>query len=61
MEKAEKLLSTSGKTKIFEVLEDYIELKIENRITPASDEINDKLEQAEKNIKNIINNIVWKI
>ena len=51
---ATKQLGINGKEKLFDAIEKYIELKIENRITPATDEICDKLEKAEETLKNMI-------
>ena len=61
MEQVEKKLALSGKQKLFENLETYIELKIQNQITPADDELCDKLEKAELTLKNMINQLKWMI
>lgn len=54
---AEKILSKQGKQRLFESIENYVEMKIENRITPANKETIEKLKKTETILANMINSL----
>lgn len=49
--KKEQFLTEKGKDALFKSIEEYVEIKIENRIMPANDKTIEKLEYAEEDLR----------